>query len=98
VPLPALRLGWIGRTASSTSDRKDLPGEAAMSHARKHKRFLRKMGADRATYVAYREGEGLALLGPRNMPKRLRENPYPPGRRHDEWERGYQNAGKLSPI
>lgn len=51
---------------------------------RKEKRYVRKMwGRDQVVYEAYTLGEYHADAG---KPKR---NPYPPGRRHDEYERGY---------
>lgn len=57
------------------------------------KRYYRKIGCDTPNEVAYREGQFLAMAGPQNLPPRLRRNPYPPGRRHDEWERGYSTKG-----
>lgn len=59
-----------------------------MSEVRKFKRFARKHGMEHPVYVAWSEGGVLARCGPQALPPRLRRNPYPPGRRHDEWNRG----------
>lgn len=63
----------------------------ALDAGRKFKRFARKNGMSDPVYVAHTEGEALAHYGPKRMPARLRRNPYPPGRRHDAWQEGYDN-------
>ena len=57
---------------------------------RKEKRFFNSRGGNEpnkgdAVYEAYNLGQYQALY--REAP---RKNPYPPGRRHDEWQRGYE--------
>lgn len=59
---------------------------------RKLKKFEGKMYPP--PIQAYYEGE-YAGGRPMHLPKRLRTNPYPPGRRHDEWERGYKLADPM---
>lgn len=57
---------------------------------RKEKRFFRQqMGSQGPLYDAYCQGEYAAY--------RLRRarNPYPPGRRHDEWQRGFDLADPM---
>lgn len=53
---------------------------------RKLKRFFRRNGLFDPVYEALMLGDEHAYNG---KPKR---NPYPPGRRHDEYERGYLTA------
>lgn len=65
---------------------------------RKYKRFARKNGADSALYQAHLEGSFLAEFGPQRMPPRLRQNPYPPGRRHDAWVGGFGIADVRKPL
>ena len=48
---------------------------------RKEKRAMRKMGMSDPVYEAYCLGEA---AGSKKNP----HNPYPPGRRYNEWERG----------
>jgi hypothetical protein len=57
-----------------------------MVDPRKEKRFFRKNGMDHPVYVAWLEGGAAA------DDRKSKCNPYPAGRRHDEWERGYQVA------
>lgn len=47
-----------------------------------------------ASYMAYLEGE-MAAVDPQQLPPRWRTNPYPPGIRHNEWNRGKANADPL---
>jgi hypothetical protein len=54
---------------------------------RKEKRHNRP--SDFGLRQAYDRGESRSM---RNMTKR---NPYPPGRRHDEWERGYNECDPI---
>lgn len=57
---------------------------------RKLRRYERKMlGSDYPIVLAHYLGEGHHDAG---MPKR---NPYPSGRRHDEYERGYDLADPM---
>lgn len=57
---------------------------------RKEKRlFYRQYGSSLATYKAYSCGEAAAYS---SRPSR---NPYPAGKRHDEWQRGYVMADPL---
>lgn len=56
---------------------------------RKEKQFYRKAGMDHPVYLAWLEGQVYAEQGLASM-----RNRYPPGRRHDEWERGYAAAGQ----
>lgn len=60
---------------------------------RREKRFLRKNGHTE-TYEAYQLGHNAAMYG-NAMPKRLRTNPYPPGVRHDNWQRGYDQSDPM---
>ncbi len=53
---------------------------------RREKRALGRTTADAALYDAYVWGEA------NNMRRRPISNPYPAGRRHDEFERGMANA------
>jgi hypothetical protein len=57
---------------------------------RKEKRFFRRQGMDHPVETAYNEGQAAAMYS--SMPRRLQANPYRPGRRHDEWQRGYDTA------
>lgn len=57
---------------------------------RAEKRHWRLMGADDPVYDAWSLGAMLAEHGPAALPPRLRRNPYPPGRRHDAWQRGFE--------
>ena len=58
--------------------------------ARKEKRyFARQHGASLAVYEAYACGEAEA------MRRNPRPNPYPAGKRHDEWQRGFGEADPL---
>ena len=57
---------------------------------RKEKRYFTKMGSDHPVEMAYNEGGWAAnrnclLVWPAVTPS----NPYPAGRRHDAWARGY---------
>ena len=52
------------------------------------RKFFRKQGMDCPVYQAWNEGQAFAHYG-NSMPPRLRRNPYPKGRRYDEWNRGY---------
>lgn len=61
---------------------------------RKEKRHHRKLGMLDPLYEAWTAGQALAYYGAR-MPARLQRNPYPPGRRHDEFERGYALADPM---
>lgn len=61
-----------------------------MVDPRKEKRFFRKNGMDHPVYLAWLEGQDAG--DDHRKPKR---NPYPPGRRHDEWERGYNAADPM---
>ena len=55
---------------------------------RKEKRGFRKMGMDHPVYIAWLEGCAVAM-GRFNPYINVRDvNPYPAGRRHDEWQRG----------
>lgn len=51
------------------------------------KRFMRKNGMSDPVYEAFTYGEAMAIYGAA-MPKRWLTNPYPPGRRRDEYDRG----------
>lgn len=62
-----------------------------MVDPRKEKRFFRKNGQDDPVYYAWIAGQFAAEIG---KPKR---NPYPPGRRHDEFERGYREESEDNP-
>jgi hypothetical protein len=44
-------------------------------------------------YEAYQLGE-YASYEPHSLSPRLRRNPYPKGKRHDEWQRGYITGGR----
>ena len=66
--------------------RKDYPGKCGRDH-RREKRIWR--GYVPETYRAFTWGEGDAYIG---RPKR---NPFPPGRRHDEYDRGFDLADPL---
>jgi hypothetical protein len=44
-----------------------------------------------AVYEAYTMGE-IAAIQNFSLPKRLRTNPFPPGIRRDEWNRGFEGA------
>jgi len=59
---------------------------------RKEKRALRKLGMSDPVQDAYYEGEAAAEWG-----IRIRINHYPPGKRHDEWERGFNSADSTCP-
>lgn len=61
---------------------------------RAEKRAFRKMGMLDPVHQAYNEGQGFAYA-PRTMPPRLQRNPYPPGKRHDAWEHGYDTADPM---
>lgn len=63
-----------------------------LSDPRREKRVMR--GMRRPIDVAYNGGLNAAVYG-WMMPPRLRSNPYPPGRRHDEWERGFAEADPM---
>jgi hypothetical protein len=65
---------------------------------RKQKRAERKAGAYHPVYEAYLLGQCLAEYGPKALPPRLRQNPYPPGRRHDEWNRGRNTPPDSDPY
>jgi hypothetical protein len=57
---------------------------------RKEKRAFRKMGMDDPCEEAYRLGI-YAMEFPKGvLPARLLKNPYPAGRRHNEWNRGFK--------
>ena len=56
---------------------------------RKEKRAFRRMGQEDHVYFAWIAGQ---YHGDTGQPKR---NPYPPGRRHDEYERGYNEADPM---
>lgn len=56
------------------------------TNPRKEKRFYRKSGMSHPVYEAWNLGQAVHHC---YLPPRLRTNPYPSGRRHDEWQRGY---------
>ena len=56
------------------------------------KRYMRKSGEECPLYIAYNEGSALGYGGQHGLPPRLHKNPYPAGRRHDEWDRGFMSA------
>ena len=60
-----------------------------MENGRKMKRGFRLMGMDHPVEMAYNEGTADGFEG---RPKR---NPYPKGRRRDEYERGYDVGGTV---
>lgn len=62
-----------------------------MSNSRKEKRFFRKAGVSDPVYEAWHAGQAYAMYG-EALPLRLQSNPYPPGRRHDEWDRGNEET------
>jgi hypothetical protein len=64
-----------------------------MKNRRKEKRAFRKMGMDDPVYFAYTEGQSLAY-GDWVKP-RWRRNPYPPGRRYDAFEQGFNLADPM---
>lgn len=53
---------------------------------RRVKRAERKAGMDDAVQAAYLNGEAEAMW------PAAKGNPYPPGKRHDAWEQGHQQA------
>lgn len=57
---------------------------------RAFKRFMREMGVSHPVQVAYNEGRAVYQLGfgRYGMSPRYRNNPYPSGKRHDEFNRG----------
>lgn len=55
---------------------------------RKEKKLERQMGVDNPIYIAYLQGQRAAC-------ERNPRNPYPKGRRHDEWQRGYESADPM---
>ncbi len=57
-------------------------------NSRATRKFFRKQGMSCPVYHAWLEGQAYAHYG-NSMPPRFRHNPYPKGRRHDEWNRGY---------
>ena len=61
---------------------------------RRLKRLENKAGMNDPVMLAWYEGQTFAHYG-RHMPPRLQRNPYPLGRRHDEWQRGYDIADPL---
>lgn len=63
-------------------------------NTRAARKFFRRHGMICPMRDAYDSGQNAAMY-PRSMPPRLRVNPYPPGRRRDEWERGYNCADPL---
>lgn len=62
---------------------------AQLGNPRKFKRFCRRTGMSDPVYIAYCEGETAGL---RDV------NPYPPGRRHDEWNRGQNNIDPMGDM
>lgn len=75
------------RTSHPTPLRDFIQGDV-----RKWKRMERKAGADDPMYNAWIEGQDAAMYGP-HLTARERRNPYPPGKRRTEWDRGYAVAG-----
>lgn len=69
-------------------------GEVRWFDRRREKRFFRKNGMSDPLYIAHTEGEAFAYYGEK-LPPRLCRNPYPPGRRHDTWQRAYDTADPL---
>ena len=55
---------------------------------RRLKRTQRKAGMSDMVLQAWYEGEAAGWSDCPDLPPRLQTNPYPPGRRHDEYERG----------
>ena len=57
--------------------------------SRGFKRFARKTGMDDPIYVAWLAGGEAAeeTVAP--------ANPYPPGYRHDEWQRGFDTGNSI---
>ena len=66
---------------------------ATKTDPRKTKRAFRKMGMSDPVYCAFAEGQNVVWSRPMNK----QQNPYPPGRRHDEFERG-READKVRRI
>lgn len=64
-----------------------------MIDVRKQKRIDRKWSCG-ATQEAFDLGCAAAIY-PHRLPPRLQRNPYPPGIRYDEWERGYATADPM---
>lgn len=64
---------------------------------RAFKRFLRKSGMFSQMQEAYDLGCALAEFGPRSMPKKYRDCPYPghAKARRREWHRGYGEADPM---
>lgn len=65
---------------------------------RKEKRFFNKNGMTDPLRMAYDEGMALAYYGPKAMSPRFRNNPYPPGKRHDSFEQGVASAEKDAEV
>ena len=63
-------------------------------NSRAARKWFRKNGMSDPVYEAYNLGSD-AAYNPRLKGHGYRCNPYPPGRRHDEWERGYKTADPL---
>ncbi len=55
-------------------------------NSRQARRYFRHMGMTDPVYLAYLAG---GYQAERRNP---RPNPYPPGKRHDEFERGFKSA------
>ena len=64
-------------------------------NSRATRKFFRKNGMDHPVYTAWIEGQSFAQYG-KMLPPRLQRNPYPPGRRHDEWDRGFNTTADRS--
>ena len=58
--------------------------------SRKEKRAFRKMGMSDPVMEAYYTGQDAAM-----RPSRFHKNPYPKGRRRDEWNRGFTAADPI---
>lgn len=59
------------------------------SDGRSLKRFERRHGMGHPVEMAYRAGEWNASS------KHPKANPFPPGRRHDAWEQGFNMADPM---
>jgi len=54
--------------------------------------FRRGMGMTSSGFATY---EAFCLGGAAHYDRRGKRNPYPPGRRHDEYERGFNEADPM---
>lgn len=59
---------------------------------RKEKRYERKVLVWGQMYDAYNMGLEVSNPWRGHLPPRLLRNPFPAGRRHEEWERGYASG------